>query len=274
MDKNSLEQLLSSYNWWMGLSTIAVAVGILGEYVAHFIFEKDARDNKREMAVSISFGILVLGGVVGEYIFGSKLSQVSEKLQQVADIEVSQSNKDAVQARRDAAEANRQAGIASERAGQLEKEAAGLRKQEAELRKQNLNTETELENERTARVAYEAKNASRRLSSKQQSLLRERAATFRIWKITIAGFNTPEASDFATDFNRTFSASGFQVEGSSDNIAFGGRGLQIQCGPRRAGDLRILISALHEIGAINDDPLVRTVPNPPDLLELDVYPKP
>jgi outer membrane murein-binding lipoprotein Lpp len=140
MDKNALQQVLSSANWWMGVSTIAVAVGILGEYVAHFIFEEDARRNKREMAVSILFGVLVLGGVVGEYVFGKKLSQVSEQLQQLADAEVAQSNKDAAQARRDAETAKQ--------------EAAQLRK--------------DAETERLARVKIEASVAWRHLTDAQK----------------------------------------------------------------------------------------------------------
>jgi outer membrane murein-binding lipoprotein Lpp len=133
MDKNTLEQLLSSYNWWMGISTVAVALGILGEYVAHFVFEKEARSNKREMVVSILFGVLVLGGVVGEYIFGKKLSQVSEQLQQIADTEVAQSNEDAAAARREAESARKEADSfelqiaqANERAVSAERETARL----------------------------------------------------------------------------------------------------------------------------------------------------
>jgi hypothetical protein len=124
MDKNALEQLLSSYNWWMGLSTVAVAVGILGEYVAHFVFEKEARRNKLEMGISILFGVLVLGGVVGEYVFGNRLSQVSEQLQQVADTEVAQSNKDAAQARKDAEIVKQQSADTNERASKAEQHAA------------------------------------------------------------------------------------------------------------------------------------------------------
>jgi hypothetical protein len=124
MDKNALEQLLSSYNWWMGVSTIAVAVGILGEYVAHFVFEEEARRNRREMAVSILFGVLVLGGVVGEYVFGKKLTEVSEQLQQIADVEVAQSNKDAAAARKDAELARTQSAATYERAAQAEQHAA------------------------------------------------------------------------------------------------------------------------------------------------------
>jgi hypothetical protein len=149
MDKNALEQLLSSYNWWMGLSTVAVAIGILGEYVAHFIFEEDARRNKREMAVSILFGVLVLGGVVGEYLFGKKLSQVSERLQQMADTEVAQANRGAAAARKDAGEANQKAGQANERASVNEKETQ-------KLRKQNLATDSALSKERITRLELEA----------------------------------------------------------------------------------------------------------------------
>jgi outer membrane murein-binding lipoprotein Lpp len=129
MDKNVLEQLLSSYNWWMGLSTIAVAIGILGEYVAHFIFEEEARRNRLQMIVSVLFGVLVLGGVVGEYLFGKKLSQVSEQLQQVADAEVAQFNREAAQARRDAETAKGDAAKANERAAKNETESAQLRKE-------------------------------------------------------------------------------------------------------------------------------------------------
>jgi hypothetical protein len=157
MGKNALEQLLSSYNWWMGASTIAVALGILGEYVAHFIFEEEARRNKREMAISVLFGALVLGGVVGEYIFGKRLTQVSEQLQQIADEAVAKSNKDAAQARRDAetakgdaSKADEKAGKANARAGRLEKEAAGLRIDAESLRAQNLSTVQKLVESRKA----------------------------------------------------------------------------------------------------------------------------
>ena len=168
MDKTALEQLLSSYNLWMGLSTVAVAIGILGEYVAHFLFEEERR-NKREVVVSILFGALVLGGVVGEYIFGKKLSQVSEQLQQIADTQVAQSNRDAAAARKDAeiaredaegfqaqiANANERAGKADERASTNEKEAARLRK--------------DAEAERLARVKIEAKVGWRRLTDGQKA---------------------------------------------------------------------------------------------------------
>lgn len=124
MDKNTLEQLLSTYNWWSGVSTIAVAVGILGEYVAHFIFEKEARENRLEMGVSILFGVLVLGGVVGEYQFGKRISQVAEHLQQIADTEVAAARRDAELARKESADTNERAAKTEREAAQLENEAA------------------------------------------------------------------------------------------------------------------------------------------------------
>jgi hypothetical protein len=124
MDKTALEHLLSSYNWWMGVSTVAVALGILGEYVAHFIFEKEARRNRLEMGISILFGAFVLGGVVGEYIFGKRLTQVAEQLQQIADNEVAQSNRDAAAARKDAEIARNQSADTNERAAKAEQHAA------------------------------------------------------------------------------------------------------------------------------------------------------
>jgi hypothetical protein len=101
-----------------------VAVGILGEYVAHFVFEEEARHNKREMAVSILFGVLVLGGVGGEYIFGKRLTQVSEQLQQIADAEVAQANRDSAAARKDAELARTQSAATYDRAAQAEQDAA------------------------------------------------------------------------------------------------------------------------------------------------------
>jgi hypothetical protein len=143
MEKEVLEQLLSRYNWWMGVATIAVAVGILGEYAAHFAFEKEARSHKREMAVSILFGVLVLGGVVGEYLFGTKLSQVSEQLQQLADVEVAHANKDAAEARKTSSEAQDRAAPA----------------------------ELKTEEERLARLRLEEEIAPRRIAAKQRIFL-------------------------------------------------------------------------------------------------------
>ena len=148
MDKTALEQLLFSYNWWMGVSTVAVAVGILGEYVAHFIFEEDARRNRLEMGISILFGALVLGGVVGEYIFGKELSQVSDQLQQIADTDVAHANQDAAAAHKEAELARQQSAATYERASKAEQYAA----------QENVRAAKALESAETARKSAEGLN--------------------------------------------------------------------------------------------------------------------
>jgi hypothetical protein len=174
MDKNALEQLLSSYNWWMGLSTVAVAVGILGEYVAHFIFEKEARRNKLEMGISVLFGVLVLGRVVGEYEFGTRLSQASEQLQQIADAEVAQSNKDAAQARKDAEIVKQQSAETNERAAKAEQQAseenerAAKALNAAEIARKNAEG-FQLRIAEAQRVAAESKEESARLTKEAEA---------------------------------------------------------------------------------------------------------
>jgi hypothetical protein len=204
MDKNALEQLLSSYNWWMGVSTVAVAMGILGEYVAHFVFEKEARRNRLEVAISTLFGILVLGGVVGEYIFGKRLSQVSEQLQQIADAEVARSNKDAAQARLDAEAAKQQSADTAERAARVERHAAEENARAAkalaaaETARKNaegLRLQIAQSNERAAQAELQIARIRqpRVLSSEQQRRIGDTLARFAGQNFAFLAFGDPES---------------------------------------------------------------------------------
>jgi hypothetical protein len=149
MDKPPLEDLLYKYNWWIGLSTIAVAVGILGEYVVHFIFEK-GKKSLLHIVISIAFAVLVIGGVVGEYIFGSKLSAVSSELQQNSDAEVAKLNGQAGEARRAAANAEEQASYAGEGTAKALAQAAA-----ANERATKLEVEAAQQRERAARAEHD-----------------------------------------------------------------------------------------------------------------------
>lgn len=134
VDESTLQQLADKYNWWMGFATILVAVGILGEYIVHFMFDKEARRGKLQVFSTILFGIFVFGGVVGEYLAGSKLSEVAGRIQRAADAEAASLNRKAAdasaaaeKARKEAdsyeleiAEANQQAAEANERTAKLE----------------------------------------------------------------------------------------------------------------------------------------------------------
>jgi hypothetical protein len=102
MNKLALSALLKVLNSRMGWSTIAVAVGILGEYIAHFAFSRDKK-SRLEWVSTIAFAALVVGGVGGEYWFGKQLSESTDQLQAMSEADVS--------------DANTKAGGANERAG-------------------------------------------------------------------------------------------------------------------------------------------------------------
>jgi|SRR5271156_808327 len=222
MDNNVLEHLLSSYNWWLEISTVGVALGILGEYVAHFVFGKEARRNRLEMAISILCGVLVLGGVVGEWIFGSKLSQVSEQLQGIADTEVAMANTQAEAAHGESATARKEAdafeldiskakrdsALANERAANAEQETAGLNKV--------------AEEERFARVRIEKQMKPRRVSGKQHDLI---MTVLHGWAGTPISIDTlpggSDTGDFSRDLAGVFQDAQFAVSFSFNTVAMG-----------------------------------------------------
>jgi hypothetical protein len=97
MSKSELASLLAKYNSRMGLATIAVAIGILGEYIAHFVFAKEKK-SKMEWVCTVLFALLVVGGVSGEYWYGKQLSETVDSLQRLSDGEVANANKNASEA--------------------------------------------------------------------------------------------------------------------------------------------------------------------------------
>src|SRR5580700_8497832 len=97
MNKSGLVAALAKYNSAMGWSTIAVAVGILGEYVSHFVFTKEKK-SKAEWACTVVFALLVIGGVSGEWWYGKQLSETADSLQRMADAEVAAANQKASEA--------------------------------------------------------------------------------------------------------------------------------------------------------------------------------
>jgi uncharacterized membrane protein len=232
MDKNALEQLLSSYNWWMGVSTVAVALGILGEYVAHFVFEKEARRNRLEMGISILFGVLVLGGVVGEYVFGKKLSQVSEQLQQIADAEVAQSNKDAAQAHKDAeivkqqsAETNARAAEAEQQASE-ENERAAKALRAAEIARKNaegFQLQIAQANERAAKAELEVARikSSRTLNPEQRQRVGTTLLKFSGQDFSFLVFTDAESFGLLADVNEALKIAKWNKVASPPGIGSG-----------------------------------------------------
>lgn len=236
MTKLTLEHMLSLYSWWMGASTVAVAVGILGEYAAHFIFEADARRNKLEMAISILCGVLVFGGVVGEMIVGSKLSQASAGLQNIADLEIAQSNRDAAIARNDAEIAREESANTNERAAKAERQTA-LSNQIAEQ-------------ERIERLKLQASIKERRLDVIQKNKLTILLKPFASARVDLAWVESggQEAADLASDMFEAIIAAN-KVRPSTDLMEgeyF--RGILLRYGSGRQVESKVIADFLVETG--------------------------
>jgi hypothetical protein len=155
MDKSVLEAALSHYNSLMGWATIAVAVGIGGEYTAHFISN---REKGRKAIITLVFALCVLLGVIGEYWYGSQLSTTAEQIQRTSDKEVSNAQdrltaaesgladaiREASAAKTAASEAYERAAKANGRAIANEKKAAQLSKDAAEAHQKQAVAELQL----------------------------------------------------------------------------------------------------------------------------------
>jgi hypothetical protein len=178
MEKSVLEHLLSTYNWWMALSAIAVAVGIFGEYIVEFGFNPEARRNKVHLWVSLFFGAIVLAGVLGEYLFEKKVSRASETLQQLADLEVAHANAAAAEANLKAVRAQSEVARANANAAQARKQSAisllsaKMAEEEASKNKLEAARLTKIaEEERAARLRLELTTAPRRLAPSDQNAM-------------------------------------------------------------------------------------------------------
>src|ERR1700739_715098 len=79
--------LIDTYARWIDRSAIAVSIGILGE-VAWDLFKERPKWREWRNLIPFVFGVLVLAGVVGEWVFGSKLSVLSRAIQQQSDEKV------------------------------------------------------------------------------------------------------------------------------------------------------------------------------------------
>jgi hypothetical protein len=108
MLKDELEAIIKSDNGWSGRATLMLAIGILGEYTILPYFEhggiklfrsifKGSRPSvlaawsKRCKAIlKFVFAVLVLLGVVGEYGFSSRIAENANRLQLIADQDLSE----------------------------------------------------------------------------------------------------------------------------------------------------------------------------------------
>jgi hypothetical protein len=232
--KTELELLLSKYNWWMGAATIAVAIGILGEYAVHFIFEKEVRRKTLESSARIFFGLLVFGGVVGEYVFGEKLSEVANKIQRTADNEVASLYREASEARKDAAIAR--------------KETASFQRDIASANAHAAEASEKAERERLARLKIEAKLAPRSLTGKDQFGIIEKIKPLGPQRIDIFMYpSDAEILDIADQIAGTLNAAEWSIAAFSPLGPGDVSGMRIEYDPKDEAATKrasMLVSAL------------------------------
>jgi hypothetical protein len=253
MDKATLEHLLSSYNWWMGISTIAVAVGILGEYIAHFVFEKEARKNSAAMVVSVVFGLAVLGGVVGEFLCGHKLSQVSDELQRMADKEVADANKVAESARSEVEAARKESSQNNERASKALEDAETARKEALKFQLQIAQA-----NERAASAEKETAKltqrfADRKLNATQLKAISDKIRPFAGQEYDVTPYwDLKESLAIANEIATGLNMGGWKyIAPKQSGFMMGGiAGVQVYVHPAAEGKIKSAASAL--VSALND----------------------
>ncbi len=295
MDKAALEHLLSSYNWWMEISTVGVAVGILGEYIAHFIFEKEARRNRLEVAVSIFCGVLVLGGVLGEWIWGSGISQASEQLQRIADTEVAQSNKDAAAARKDAEDTRKQSASTNERAAKVEQHAAQENEraakalQAAEVARKNAEAfrlQIAQANERAANAERETARLTQRLANRtltdaQVATIAEKLRSFSGQEVQMVPYwDDKESMAIANRILQALNLAGWKYLPLEHGTSLMGGIIGVlvfvhpetDAGPKEAA--ASLVSALNEQGITSDLKYQNDPGHPTNRLMIDIGSRP
>jgi hypothetical protein len=187
MLKDELEAIIKSDNIWAGRSTLVLAIGILGEYVALPFFEKKesppdrnvwftsrrnppaqgrsmiAHLNAWQKPLKIFFAVLVVAGISGEYEFSSRIASNADRLQQLSDQDLTAATNTAGAALESAANATRDAGNARLRAGKLEVEAAQLRKDAVGLQRDVAEARSMAASDNLARIELEARIAPRTL---------------------------------------------------------------------------------------------------------------
>ena len=170
------QELLAVYDSCTAISTAVVALGIFGEYACHFYFERPTRADFVKTALTLFFGALVLGGVVGEFVFGKKISLLSKEIQQTSDqtiaalkfqlgavnLQIAKSNEEAAAARKTASEAN-------ERVLKAEKQTAQAQAEAADAFERAMNTAKEQSKIRTMTMDLKIESSRPGIADEQQA---------------------------------------------------------------------------------------------------------
>jgi hypothetical protein len=219
------EGLIASHNWWLSLFTIIVAAGIFFEIAVEFVFSRD-RPRIEKIAVTIC-GLIVLGGVIGEYIEGTNVADAANHLQKIADSDVGRLYKEA-------SDANARAGKAEKVASESNERAA--------------NADQKTEQERLARVQLEQKLAFRHLNPEQAASLKTQIAPLAGKQVKIfAQSRDFEASMFAGQLREILRSAGIDATlglGDQFGIAYTGVIIETTIHPESTRVAGLLLAAL------------------------------
>ncbi len=180
----SLEDRSDSLSSWLIVFTFVVVLGLIVEYFGSFVklskllelrlrpfhlFKPDKRKRAVTLARALIGGVLVTGGVAGEFWIETRESKVETKLRDKNHSAQAQLERDASEAKRDAGVSNLAAAKATERAALVNTKAEGLKvdldtskREQArlvlaaeELRKENIAAAERLEAEKRERLKAE-----------------------------------------------------------------------------------------------------------------------
>ena len=192
MDKNALENLLSTLDWWAGFFTLLVVIGVGGELFVHI---KSGRVSKRLIAIQHDEEKVRETEIAR---LGKEAAESGKSIAE-ANARAAEANAHAKSAEEHLAGANERASQAYERAAQAEKEAAKF-------------NET-AERERLARLQLEAKFTPRSLTPEQFKDLVAKLKPYSGQRLDILLYgNTPEIIGIASPIAEAANNAGWNVK--------------------------------------------------------------
>lgn len=83
LKRRDLEGLIATHNQWLSAFVGIVALGVFGGIIIQLAYARNKP--AREMILTLIFGLIVLGGVIGECIEVSRVADEASQLRQMAE---------------------------------------------------------------------------------------------------------------------------------------------------------------------------------------------
>ena len=211
MDDAALSTLKAAFDAatsWNEWATAVVVIGVAVEFLALLLFSKEM--SRAEKLMLVLGSLLVVGGVGGEYVFGSRATRIATELQQHSDQTIAgltaqqeADHKIATQAAAHAADL----GVTVDNL----KETVRQRTADADTAIVSLNDAAKRLNEKIADLA--TKQADRRLTDEQKRTLIAALSPFHGQKVVIwTILGNSECKRFLEDFTEIFDKIGWDYD--------------------------------------------------------------